>query len=51
MFDRFDGGLTIGGVLTELGEDGDMARVQGAAEEAVLDLLEDEGSDALEKVA
>jgi DNA topoisomerase I len=52
VFDRFDGGLTIGGVLTEIGEEGDIGSLQGPAEEAVLDLLyEDEESDALEKVA
>src|SRR3954466_13054190 len=52
IFDRFEGGLTIGGVLTDLGEDGDLGSIHGAAEEAVLDLLrEDEDSDALEKVA
>jgi DNA topoisomerase-1 len=52
VFDRFDGGLTIGGVLTELGEEGDIGSLQGPAEEAVLDLLhEDVESDALEKVA
>jgi DNA topoisomerase IB len=52
VFDRFEGGLTIGGVLTDLGDDGDLGSIHGAAEEAVLDLLhEDEESDALEKVA
>jgi DNA topoisomerase IB len=52
VFDRFDGGLTIGGVLTDLGEDGDLGSIHGAAEDAVLDLLrEDESSAALEKVA
>jgi DNA topoisomerase IB len=52
VFDRFEGGLTIGGVLTDLGEDGDLGSIHGAAEEAVLDLLrEDEDSPALEKVA
>src|SRR3954449_1546914 len=52
VFDRFEGGLTIGGVLTDLGEDGDLGSIHGAAEEAVLDLLrEDEESPALEKVA
>jgi DNA topoisomerase IB len=52
VFDRFEGGLTIGGVLTDLGEDGDLGSIHGAAEAAVLDLLhEDEDSDALEKVA
>jgi DNA topoisomerase IB len=52
VFDRFDGGLTIGGVLTQLGDDGDLASIHGAAEDAVLDLLhEEEKSEALEKVA
>lgn len=52
VFDRFEGGLTIGGVLTDLGEDGDLGSIHGAAEEAVLDLLhEDEESPALENVA
>jgi DNA topoisomerase I len=52
VFDRFDGGLTIGGVLTQLGDDGDLASIHGAAEEAVLDLLnQEEESEALEKVA
>jgi DNA topoisomerase IB len=52
VFDRFEGGLTIGGVLADLGEDGDLGSIHGAAEEAVLDLLrEDEESPALEKVA
>jgi DNA topoisomerase I len=52
VFDRFEGGLTIGGVLTQLGDDGDLASIHGAAEEAVLDLLhEEEESRALEKVA
>ena len=51
VFDRFEGGLTIGGVLADLGEDADLASIHGPAEEAVLDLLhEDEESDALEKV-
>src|SRR3954465_5031518 len=52
VFDRFDGGLTIGGVLTDLGDDGDLASIHGVAEEGVLDLLNgDEASQALEKVA
>jgi DNA topoisomerase I len=53
VFDRFDGGLTIGGVLPELVEDNETwPSVQGAVEEAVLDLIaKDEDSDALEKVA
>jgi DNA topoisomerase-1 len=52
VFDRFEGGLTIGGVLGDLGEEGDIGSLHGAAEAAVLDLLhEAEESDALEKVA
>jgi hypothetical protein len=52
VFDRFEGGLTIGGVLTNLGDDGDLGSIHGPAEDAVLDLLrEDEESPALEKVA
>jgi len=52
VFDRFEGGLTIGGILPELAEDDvSWPDVQGAIEEAVLDLLEREQSPALEKVA
>jgi DNA topoisomerase IB len=52
VFDRFEGGLTIGGVLTDIGEEGDIGSLHGPAETAVLDLLhEDEESPALEKVA
>jgi DNA topoisomerase-1 len=52
VFDRFEGGLTIGGVLTDLGDEGDIGSLHGPAEDAVLDLLrEDEESPALEKVA
>ena len=49
VFDRFDGGLTIGGVLPELAEDtGAWPDVQGRVESAVLDLLAgDRGSDAV----
>ena len=40
VFDRFDGGLTIGGVLPELAEDtGALAGRPGTVEEGVLDLL------------
>ena len=40
VFDRFDGGLTIGGALPELVEDtGPWPDVQRAVEEAVLDLI------------
>jgi DNA topoisomerase I len=54
IFDRYEGGLTIGGVidLDEVGDEGDVAAIHGPAEEAVLDLIaEDERSPALEKVA
>jgi DNA topoisomerase I len=53
VFDRFDGGLTIAGVLPELVEDpGEWPDVQGAVEEAVLDLIAGaEESPALEKAA
>ncbi len=49
VFDRFDGGLTIGGVLPELAEDtGAWPAVQGRVESAVLDLLAgDRDSDAV----
>ena len=50
VFDRFDGGLTIGGVLPALIDDaGPWPDVQGVVEEAVLDLIAgDRTSDALE---
>jgi DNA topoisomerase-1 len=42
VFDRFDGGLTIGGALPELAEDtAPWPDVQRAVEEAVLDLIAD----------
>jgi DNA topoisomerase I len=52
VFDRFDGGLTIGGVLPELVEDtGAWPDVQGMVESAVLDLIDgDRSSDAIERV-
>ena len=47
VFDRFRGGLTIGGALPDFGEP-----LQGPIEEAVLDLLaEDVSSPAVEQVA
>lgn len=51
VFDRFDGGLTIAGVLPELGEDVEAwPDLQGEIEEGVLDLIErDTDSDAIEK--
>ena len=53
VFDRFRDGITIGGALESLGEGialGEPA-FQGAVEEAVLDLLEDERTPAIEQVA
>jgi DNA topoisomerase I len=51
VFDRFDGGLTIGGALPELVEDtGPWPHVQRAVEEAVLDLIAHNGeSDLVEE--
>jgi len=52
VFDRFDGGLTIGGVLEEYAVDESSWNVQRTVEEAVLDLINGErSSPALEKVA
>ena len=53
VFDRFDGGLTIGGVLPELAADAEgWPAVQRSVEEAVLDLIAgDETSDAIEQAA
>src|SRR3954451_17347156 len=51
VFDRFDGGLTIAGVLPELAADGDAwPDLQGAIERAVLDLIaKDTDSTAVER--
>ena len=50
VFDRFDTGLTIGGVLEELAEDNSAPDTQAMVESAVLDLLNgDRASDAVEK--
>jgi DNA topoisomerase IB len=53
VFDRFQGGLTIGGVLPEFADvEGNNEALQGAVEEAVVDLLAgDVRSSALEKAA
>ena len=52
MMDRFDAGLTIGGVLTEVADSSDLDSLHGPVEEAVLDLIAaDEASPAVEKVA
>jgi DNA topoisomerase-1 len=53
VFDRFDGGLTIGGLLPELmDEDGGWPEFQPTVEEGVLELLaENEAAQAVERVA
>jgi DNA topoisomerase-1 len=53
VFDRFNDGMTIAGALDRLGEGLDLGQpsFQGAIEEAVLDLIEEEPSSAIEKVA
>jgi DNA topoisomerase IB len=52
IFDRFDAGLTIAGVLPEVADTSDMDSLHGPVEEAVLDLVaERESSDAIERVA
>ena len=52
VFDRFDGGLTIGGALPDLFDVDAWPGAQGDVEEAVLDLIAgDEASDAVERVA
>jgi DNA topoisomerase-1 len=52
VFDRYRDGITIGGALEQLGDvDFGEPATQGAIEEAVLDLLEESDSPALERVA
>ena len=52
VFDRFDGGLTIGGALPEMFDAETWSGARGDIEEAVLDLIAgDEDSDAVERVA
>jgi DNA topoisomerase IB len=54
VIDRFSGGMTIGGVLPELGEVDEFGEMsfEGPVEEAVLDLIAgDKSSPAIEKVA
>jgi DNA topoisomerase-1 len=52
VFDRYQDGFTIGGALEKLGDvDLGQPSFQGAVEEAVLDLLEEERTEAIEKVA
>ncbi|MDQ4131444.1 MAG: DNA topoisomerase IB [Actinomycetota bacterium] len=55
VFDRYEGGLTIGGALPELGggrDDGsEELSIQGPIEEAVIDLLAHDDTPAIERVA
>jgi DNA topoisomerase IB len=52
VFDRYEDGFTIGGVLTGIGDEGDIESLHGSAEDAVLDLMaEPRESEAIEKVA
>jgi DNA topoisomerase IB len=52
VFDRFDGGLTIGGVLDRLPDDpADWPEIQRPIEEAVLDLIDRRESEAIERVS
>jgi DNA topoisomerase I len=51
VFDRFDGGLTVGGVFDRLPEDpADWPEIQRPIEEAVLDLIDRRESPAIERV-
>ncbi len=51
IFDRFDGGLTVGGVFEQLPDDpAEWPEVQGPIEEAVLDLIDRRESAAIERV-
>ncbi len=51
IFDRFDGGLTVGGVFERLPEDpADWPEVQGPIEQAALDLIDRRESPAIERV-
>ncbi|HEV2075824.1 MAG TPA: hypothetical protein VGR10_06265, partial [Thermoleophilaceae bacterium] len=51
VFDRYRCGVTIGGALPKLGDQGDLGVVHGPVEEAVLDLIAGGESEVLEKVA
>ena len=52
IFDRYDAGLTIGGILPAVAETSDMDSLHGPIEDAVLDLIaEEESSPAIERVA
>ena len=52
VFDRFDSGLTIGGILTAVADSSDIDSLHGPIEDAVLDLIAaEEESPAIERVA
>ncbi len=51
VFDRYRGGLAVGGVLGEVADDPDLGGIHGPVEAAVLDLITDSESEAIEKVA
>jgi DNA topoisomerase I len=52
VFDRFDGGLTVGGVFERLPDNpADWPEIQRPIEEAVLDLIDRRESPALERVS
>jgi DNA topoisomerase IB len=51
VFERYEDGTTIHGVLTEMGESLEETAIQGPIEEAVVDLIGDQRSPALEKAA
>ena len=51
VFDRYSSGLVISGVLGEVADDPDLGGIHGPVEAAVLDLVADRESDAIEKVA
>jgi DNA topoisomerase I len=51
VFERYEDGLTIGGVLVEMGSSLEETAIQGPIEDGVVDLIGDQRSDALEKVA
>jgi DNA topoisomerase IB len=51
VFDRFDGGLTVGGVFERLPDDpADWPEVQGPIEKAVLDLIDRRESASIERI-
>ena len=51
VFDRLDGGLTVGGVFDRLPEDpADWPEVQRPIEEAVLDLIDRRETSSIERV-